>query len=89
MVPGHWYTVPHYATDLPGCIVGFKMLKIWPEMPLKKGEGSKNALMLGWNFLDHNLPQHSQWNPAMIPKKRGSLFRQSTVNYSSRRVKEP
>ena len=38
MVPGHWYTVPHYATSLPGCIVGFKIpnwVKIWPEMPLK------------------------------------------------------
>ena len=50
------------------------MLKIWPEMPLKQGEGSKNALMLGWNFLDHNLPQHSQWNPAMIPKKEVPCF---------------
>ena len=36
MVPGHWYTVPHYATALPGCILGFKipnLVKIWPEMP--------------------------------------------------------
>ena len=54
--------------------MGFKMLKIWPEMPLKQGEGYKNALMLGWNFLDHNLPQHSQWNPAMIPKKEVPCF---------------
>ena len=36
MVPGHCYTVPHYATDLPGCIVDFKIpnwVKIWPKSP--------------------------------------------------------
>ena len=35
MVPGHWYNVPHYATALPGRIVGFKIPKLgkmWPRI---------------------------------------------------------
>ena len=38
MVPGHWYNVPHYATDLPAGTLGFefpKSGKIWPEMTQK------------------------------------------------------
>ena len=34
MVPGHWYTVPHYATALPGSIVDFKI----PNLGKKFGQ---------------------------------------------------
>ena len=54
MVPGHWYTVPHYATALPGSIVDFKipnLAKIWPEMAQKC-----SFWVVFWGFL-------SPWGP--------------------------
>ena len=54
MVPGHWYTVPHYATALPGSIVDFKipnLAKIWAEMAKKC-----SFWVVFWGFL-------SPWGP--------------------------
>ena len=58
MVPGHWYTVPHYATALPGSIVDFKipnLAKIWPEMDKKC-----SFWVVFWGFLSPRGPRGVQ-----------------------------
>ena len=61
MVAGHWYTVPHYATALPGSIVGFKiptLANIWPEMPL-----NCSFWVVFWWFLPPRSPRGVQVGP--------------------------
>ena len=61
MVPGHWYTVPHYATALPGSIVDFKipnLAKIWPEMAQKC-----SFWVVFWGFLAPRGPRGVQVGP--------------------------
>ena len=61
MVAGHWYTVPHYATALPGSIVDFKipnLAKIWPEM-FKKC----SFWVVFWGFLPPRSPRGVQVGP--------------------------
>ena len=61
MVPGHWYTVPHYATALPGSIVDFKipnLAKIWPEMAKKC-----SFWVVFWEFLPPRSPGGVQVGP--------------------------
>ena len=43
MVPGHWYTVPHYATALPGSIVDFKI----PNLGKNLARNVQKMLILG------------------------------------------
>ena len=33
MVPGHWYTVPHYVTAIPVGILGFKITNLARNAP--------------------------------------------------------
>ena len=61
MVPGCWYTVPHYATALPGSIVDFKipnLAKIWPEMAQKC-----SFWVVFWGFLAPRGPRGVQVGP--------------------------
>ena len=61
MVAGHGYTVPHYATALPGSIVGFKiptLANIWPEMPL-----NCSFWVVFWWFLPPRSPRGVQVGP--------------------------